>query len=72
LNKENKVKQACPDEDKAVQERRERIEKVAQLLSGVHYKTETEKAEAIISFSKSKMELSEIEFIANTLRPDYR
>jgi hypothetical protein len=40
--------------------------------AGVHYKTESEKAEAILSFSKSKMDISEIEFIANTLRPSYR
>ena len=78
MNDKNKrVKEGCSEcsEDKnkesSMDERRERVEKVMDLLRDVHYKTEQEKDAAVISFVKSSMSISEIEFIASTLRPDY-
>ena len=62
----DKLKNACEEA-----ERRERVEKVASILEGVHYKTETEKAEAIMSFSKANLSYEEIEQLVRPLRPDY-
>ena len=62
-----KVKEAC-----ASTEMKERIEKVAKILEGVHYKTESDKLDAVVSFVKSTLSEAEIEQIANTLRPSYR
>ena len=71
--KEVKLKKACSEwSDKPESERRERVNKVASILEGVKYKTESDKAGAIISFSKSKLSTEEIEFIANTMKPEYR
>ena len=76
MNKEKKLKlkEACPEEDKAIQERRERVDKVASILeaAGLHWKTETEKAETILSFSKATLDYDEIKFLASTMSPDYR
>jgi hypothetical protein len=78
-DKEKSVKEACNSassevEDKQVQELRDRTPKVAQIFeaAGVHSKTETEKAERIISFAKSGMSYDEIEFLASTMAPNYR
>ena len=65
--KEEKVKEACEST-----EMKERIEHVAKILGGVHYKSESDRTDAIVSFSKSKLSEQEIEFIASTLRPGYR
>jgi hypothetical protein len=46
--------------DEEVQERRERVLKVAKVLEGIKYKTETEKANAIVSFAKSPLTIEEI------------
>ena len=43
------------------QKRKARVEKVTQLLSGVHYKTQEEKNQAILSFSKANLSIGEIE-----------
>jgi uncharacterized protein (DUF1697 family) len=71
LKEKEKVKEACPDEDKAILER---ASKVAAILeaNNVKYKTETEKAEAILSFTKSNLSEEEIAFLARTLSPDYK
>ena len=77
--KEKVIKEACSNtssevEDKQVQELRDRTNKVAQILeaAGIHHKTETEKAEMTISFSKANLDYDEIKFLANTLSPNYR
>ena len=61
-----KVKEAC-----AESERKERVEKVTQLLSGVHYKTQEDKEAAILSFSKANLSIEEIENLVIPLKPDY-
>jgi uncharacterized protein (DUF1697 family) len=74
LNKENKVlKQACPDEDenKAILERASQVAAILEAAK-VHYPTETEKAEAILSFSRANLSLQEIESLARTMSPQYR
>ena len=65
-SKKEKLKSACEESD-----RKERVEKVASILEGVHYKTETDKAEAIISFSKANLTYDEIENLIKPLRSDY-
>ena len=74
MNK-NKTKEACECKDKnkesSIDERRERVAKVQELFRDIHYKTEQEKDDAIVSFVKSSMSIPEIEFIASTLSPDY-
>ena len=67
MNKNKNLKSACEQEDA----RKERVERVSQILEGVHYKTESEKAEAIISFSKANLNYEEIEQLVKRLRPDY-
>ena len=61
-----KLKSACEES-----ERRERVEKVAKILEGVHYKTESDKAQAIMSFSRANLNYEEIEQLVKRLRPDY-
>ena len=70
--KEKSIKEACEDKEKEVEERRQRVDKVASILEGVKYKTQAERGEAILSFVKSKLSEEEIEFLANTMKPDYR
>jgi hypothetical protein len=77
--KEKLIKEACSnseaeDKDKQTQELRDRAAKVASIFeaAGVLSKTETEKAERIISFTKSAMSLEEIAFLASTMSPDYK
>lgn len=64
--KEELVKSACEESDK-----RARVEKVAKILEAVKYKSETDKAEAILSFSRSSLTEAEIETLVKPLRPDY-
>ena len=66
MNNNKKVKNACEDS-----ERRERVEKISNILEGVRYNTESEKAEAILSFSKANLNYDEIEQLVKPLRPDY-
>ena len=82
-----KVKEACEESDckdkkkesesrvdismHDIEARRERVEKVAKILEGVHYKTESDKAEAIMSFSKANLSYDEIEQLVRPLHPDY-
>ena len=61
-----KLKSACEES-----ERRARVEHVAKILEAVHYKTESDKAEAIISFTKANLSLEEIETLVKPLKPDY-
>ena len=54
-----------------IRARRERVERVQELFRDVNYKTDEDRVEAITSFVKSAMTLKEVEFIANTLKPEY-
>ena len=79
--KEKKLKQGCSEcgaedktkevVDKAMQERRSRIDSITHVLEGVKYKSESEKAEAILSFAKSSLSTEEIEQIMSPGKPDY-
>ncbi len=60
-----KLKSACEESDM-----KERIEKVAKILEGV-YKTESDKVDAIVSFTKANLSLEEIEQLVKPLRVDY-
>lgn len=65
-NKKEKLKGACEEND-----RKERVERVSQILEAVKYKTEADRAAAILSFSKAKLNYEEIEQLIKPLRPDY-
>lgn len=65
-DKNKKVKSGCEESD-----RRERVEKVTELLSAVYYKTPEDKDAAILSFTKANLTLGEIEKLIIPLKPDY-
>jgi hypothetical protein len=62
----NKVKEACEESD-----RRARVEKIAKILEAVKYKTETDRLEAVLSFSRSKLTEGEIAHIMAPGKEDY-
>lgn len=70
MKENNELKEACAKEEAEI---RERVEKVAAILEAndIHYKTETAKAEAIISFAKANLSYEEIEQLVKPLSPDY-
>jgi hypothetical protein len=61
-----KLKSACEESD-----RKERVERVSKILEAVKYPTETDRAAAILSFSKANLSLEQIETLVKPLRPDY-
>ena len=66
--KKEKLKSACEESD-----RRERVEKVVAILEAahIHYKTESAKAKAIVSFAQANLTYEEIEQLVKPLSPDY-
>jgi hypothetical protein len=66
MSKNKKVKDACQES-----ENRERVEKVTQLVSAVHYKTQGDREEAILSFSRCALSISEIENLIIPMKSDY-
>ena len=67
MKDKTKVKEGCEESD-----RRERVEKVMELLQDVHYKTESEKDAAILSFTKANLTIDEIDMLVNPLRAGYK
>ena len=83
----NKIKDGCECKDKnkessnSIEEnkkifeemraRRERVEQVQDLFQNINYKTEEEKDQAILSFTKANLTIEEIEQLVKPLRSDY-
>jgi hypothetical protein len=61
-----KLKSSCEESN-----RRARVEKIAKILEAVKYKTETDRLQAVLSFSRSKLTEGEIEDIMSPGKPDY-
>ena len=55
--KEDKIKESCIESDM-----RERVTKIAAILeaANIHYETETDKANAIISFAKANLTYEQV------------
>ena len=62
------VKDAC---DSEIANRKARVEKIAKILEAVKYKTETDRLEAVLSFSRSTLSESEIAHIMAPGKEDY-
>ena len=80
MSKSKNVKEGCGECKEEVKEsnsmgeireRRERVEQVMELLEDVHYKTESEKDDAILSFTKANLTIDEIVKLVRPLRADY-
>ena len=52
-------------------DRKARVGKIAKILEAVKYKTETDRLEAVLSFSRSSLTEGEIEHIMSPGKPDY-
>ena len=48
------------------------MDKITKMLLNVHYPTEETLKEAVETFSKSNLSLTEIESLAKTLTPEYQ
>jgi hypothetical protein len=67
--KEIKIRSAC---DKTIDAKvQERVDSISKILEGVKYKTESDRAEAIASFSQSSMTTEEIERVMAPGKPGY-
>ena len=65
-DKKEKLKEACE-----VEERRLRVDSISHILEGVKYKTESDRAVAILGFAKSTMTIEEIAVAMAPGKPDY-
>jgi hypothetical protein len=66
-----KIKEACEWKDKEVEERRQRVEKIMDILSDIRYANTEARDAAVLFFSKSAMTTEEIERIMVPGKPDY-
>ena len=77
-----KIKEGCECKDKKkesktdssieeIEARRERVESIQNLLADIHYKTEEDKDQAILSFTKCALSIPEIEKLVIPLKPGY-
>jgi hypothetical protein len=68
------IKEGCSEcsKDKEVEERRQRVDKVASLLKDIPYETQKHREDAILSFVKANLSTEEIEHIVAPGRPGYR
>ena len=64
--KEDKIKETCE-----VEERRSRVDSISHILEGIKYKTESDRAAAILGFAKSTMTIEEIAVAMAPGKPDY-
>ena len=66
MSNNKKVKSGCEESD-----RKARVEKVAAILKDLKYKTESDRLQAVLSFSRSSLSEAEIDMLCKPLRPDY-
>jgi len=82
MNKNNEIMKeggCCSGNDSNItkesgeqRDRRLRVEKIQEIVTGINYASEEEKSAAVLSFARANLTYQEISKIAETLKAGYR